>query len=150
MDKTKTEKHLELAAADLKTSDKQHQKFWDEYKALPVVNPTKWKFHETVFEEHYYEMLRLLSYTLETPDTVFIVFGFSFADEHILNLFRRSLSNPTLKIFLCCFDGKDFARFSATFREFQNVELIKLEECLDFTVFNSKVFAPEFTSGDRS
>ena len=75
LDKTKTEKHLELAAADLKTSDKQHQKFWDEYKALPVVNPTKWKFHETVFEEHYsnishHAISRLMERGASTPETL--------------------------------------------------------------------------------
>ena len=72
--------------------------FWKAYKELPVVNPTKWKFHETVFEEHYNQALRTLSYELEKPNTVFIIFGFSFADEHILSLVKRSLSNPTLKV----------------------------------------------------
>ncbi|MEX5485525.1 SIR2 family protein [Proteus mirabilis] len=42
-------------------------KFYSEYNKLPIVNPTKWKFHETVFEEHYYQMLRHLSYELENP-----------------------------------------------------------------------------------
>ena len=48
-------------------SRQQIDNFWQEYEKLPIVNPTKWKFHETVFEEHYYQMLRLLSYELEKP-----------------------------------------------------------------------------------
>ena len=70
--------------------------FWEKYKQAPIVNPTKWKFHETVYEEHYYQMLRLMSYELEKTNAVLITFGFSFADEHILNLVMRSLSNPGL------------------------------------------------------
>jgi len=81
--------------------DEEKDGFWDSYNQLPIVNPTKWKFHETVFEEHYYQMLRLLSYELEKPNSVFISFGFSFADEHIRNLVKRSLSNPSLQLFIC-------------------------------------------------
>jgi hypothetical protein len=82
--------------------------FWKEYKSFPVVNPTKWKFHETVFEEHYYQMLRHLSYELEKQNSVLISFGFSFADEHILNLVKRSLSNPHLQVFLSCFNKDEY------------------------------------------
>ncbi|MBJ6874306.1 hypothetical protein JG625_18730, partial [Vibrio cholerae] len=40
--------------------DSVEKKFWETYNKLPIVNPTKWKFHETVFDEHYYQMLRLM------------------------------------------------------------------------------------------
>jgi hypothetical protein len=85
--------HLELPVAELNA-------FWESYEKMPIVNPTKWKFHETVYDEHYYQMLRLLSYELEKPNAVLITFGFSFADEHILNLVMRSLSNPGLQVFI--------------------------------------------------
>lgn len=35
------------------------------YDSLPIVSPTKKKFSETVFEQHYYQMLRMLSFELE-------------------------------------------------------------------------------------
>src|SRR5260221_9249952 len=57
---------------------------------------TKWKFHETVYEEHYYQMLRLLSYELEKPNAVLITFGFSFADEHIDRKSTRLNSSHTV------------------------------------------------------
>lgn len=79
--------------------------FYDQYMKLPVVNPTKAKFSETVFEQQYYQMLRLLSYELERKDSVLIVFGFSFADEHILEIVRRSLVNPHLKIYVIGYDN---------------------------------------------
>lgn len=121
--------------------------FWEQYNQLPVVNPTKWKFHETVFEEHYYQMLRLLSYELEKPNSIFIVFGFSFANEHILNLVKRSLSNPTLKFFVCCFDKQTKAEIGKKFAGFTNVELIELGDNLDFSAFNDRVFNSNSKTG---
>src|SRR5690606_18530597 len=41
-------------------NDAQLQAFLEKYEQIPIVNPTKWKFKETVYEEHYYQMLRLL------------------------------------------------------------------------------------------
>lgn len=75
---------------DVNFVGKETSAFWGKYDLLPIVNPTKWKFHETVFEEHYYQMLRYLSYELEKPHAVLLIFGFSFADEHIRQLVRRS------------------------------------------------------------
>lgn len=75
------------------------------YKSLAIVNPTKEKFSETVFQQHYYQSLRLLSYELEKPQTVLICFGFSFQDEHILEIIKRSLSNPSLRVFVFCYSN---------------------------------------------
>jgi hypothetical protein len=114
--------------------------FWDKYNQLPIVNPTKWKFHETVFEEHYYQMLRHLSYELEKPQSALITFGFSFADEHILELVKRSISNPTLRIFICCFDKAEADRMAAEFGRFSNVQLCQIDDSLNFSNFNKRVF----------
>jgi len=125
---------------EISLSDENKQKFWEGYKTLPIVNPTKWKFHETVFEEHYYQMLRLLSYELEKPNSVFITFGFSFADEHILNLVKRSLSNPTLQLFISCFNIAELETMQGHFGRFKNVQYLTSENDLDFSVFNDEVF----------
>ncbi|WP_080973051.1 hypothetical protein [Aeromonas hydrophila] len=132
-----TNTHFELSKED-------SEAFWDSYNQLPIVNPTKWKFHETVFEEHYYQMLRFLSYSLEEQNSVLISFAFSFADEHIRNLIKRSLSNHTLQIFICCFNNKDYIRMQEYFNCYENVKLITLDDHdLDFTKFNSDVFNAE-------
>jgi hypothetical protein len=116
--------------------------FWSKYEQLPIVNPTKWKFHETVYEEHYYQMLRLLSYELEKSNSVLITFGFSFADEHILNLVMRSLSNPGLQVFICCFNAAESVVMTEKFKGCRNVQTIALDgEILDFTAFNEKVLS---------
>lgn len=79
--------------------------FYKYYQKLPVVNPTKQKFKDTVFQQYYYQLLRMLSFELEKTDSVLIVFGFSFADEHILEIVRRSIVNPKLKIYVIAFDN---------------------------------------------
>lgn len=82
------------------------KEFKEHYNSLPIVSPTKQKFSETVFEQHYYQMLRMLSFELEKKDSVLIVFGFSFADEHILEIVRRSMVNPFLKIYVVAYNKK--------------------------------------------
>ena len=117
--------------------------FWGEYNKLPIVNPTKWKFYETVFEEHYYQMLRLLSYELEKPNSILITFGFSFADEHILRLIQRSLSNPQLHTFICCYSDDSANSMREEFKLWKNVKVIGPPEGMkmDFTNFNRYVFS---------
>lgn len=116
--------------------------FWAKYELMPIVNPTKWKFHETVYEEHYYQMLRLLSYELEKPNAVLITFGFSFADEHILNLVKRSLSNPRLQVFVCCFNSAEHTSMEQKFKGYRNVKCLVLDDgVMNFTAFNETVLA---------
>jgi hypothetical protein len=137
LDETKTVDDLEAIPLPPPT----RQAFWNAYNELPIVNPTKFKFHETVFDEHYYQMLRLLSYELEKPNSVLISFGFSFADEHILNLIKRSLANPSLQVYVCCYSPAEKAKLLALFRPYDNVCCIALEdEALDFEAFNDKIF----------
>lgn len=121
-------------------TDEALDAFWAKYEQMPIVNPTKWKFHETVYEEHYYQMLRLLSYELEKPNAVLITFGFSFADEHILNLVMRSLSNPRLQVFVCCFNSREHTSMEQKFKGHRNVKCLVLEdEVMNFSAFNEKV-----------
>ncbi|HEM8209243.1 TPA: SIR2 family protein [Providencia rettgeri] len=124
-------------------SEEQMNIFWNEYNKLPIVNPTKWKFYETVFEEHYYQMLRLLSYELEKPNSILVTFGFSFADEHILRLIQRSLSNPQLHTFICCYNNGSANSMREEFKLWKNVQVIGPPEGMkmDFTNFNKYVFS---------
>ncbi|PIT16440.1 hypothetical protein BGI32_04720 [Snodgrassella alvi] len=127
---------------ELDLTDETIKDFWNKYNKLPIVNPTKWKFHETVFEEHYYQMLRQLSYELEKPNSILITFGFSFADEHILRLVQRSLSNPQLQTFICCYTVDKAINMREKFSQWRNVSIIEPAggKNLDFTYFNEEVF----------
>ena len=138
---TKDNKTEDIPA--LSFSKKQMDTFWDDYNKLPIVNPTKWKFHETVFEEHYYQMLRLLSYELEKPNSMLITFGVSFADEHILRLVQRSLSNPQLQTFICCYSDRTAKSMREEFKFWKNVKAIGPPEgvMMDFSNFNRYVFS---------
>jgi len=114
--------------------------FLEEYKKIPIVNPTKWKFHETVFEEAYYQILRHLSFELERPNSVLITFGFSFADEHILHLVQRSLSNPSLTVYISCYNDSERDQMKEKFRGYPNVKYITIDDDLNFSRFNRRVF----------
>ncbi|EPP5680903.1 hypothetical protein ACUT7C_001890 [Vibrio cholerae] len=146
-DETKTTQ--DLLALNVEINEDIRTAFWDSYDKLPIVNPTKWKFHETVFEEHYYQMLRLLSYRLEEQNSILISFAFSFADEHIRNLIKRSLSNHKLQVFVCCFNDKEHETMYGYFSGYKNVTLIKFDgENLDFTKFNKAVFNADLLRDD--
>ena len=87
-------------------------------------------------------MLRAMSYELEKPNTIFITFGFSFADEHILNLIKRSLSNPSLQLFVCCFNSDEVNTMQAKFNGHDNVQFItSASGNLDFGKFNEQIFS---------
>lgn len=121
------------------------KEFKRDFNELPIVNPTKRKFSETVFEQHYYQMLRLLSYELERKNCVLLVFGFSFADEHILEIVRRSLVNPFLKIYVVAYneksmvDIKEALGHEARIEFLPNFNVFEPGSCLkgDFAFFNS-------------
>ena len=71
-----------------------------------LIFPEKDKFEKTVFEEYYYQNLRQMSYELEKEQTALIVFGFSFADEHITKIIERALNNPQLIVYIYCYNEK--------------------------------------------
>ena len=115
----------EISELDISADDSDKlESFWNNYKTLPIVNPTKWKFNETVLEQHYYQMLRMLSYELEKKNVYLIVFGFSFKDEHIYDLVSRSLLNPDLTVIVFCFDQDDIDNMTVKFGGYKNVFLI--------------------------
>lgn len=117
------------------------EEFIKEYNKIAIVNPTKKKFEETVFQQHYYQCLRLLSYELEKPQTVLICFGFSFADEHIREIIKRSLSNKQLIVYIFCLSTN--TKVPEDLINFENIKIIKPssdEEKIDFTKFISYLF----------
>lgn len=91
---------------------------------LSIVKPSKNKFSETVLEEQYYQMLRIFIQEMERNQSVLIAFGFSFEDEHIRSILKRSLSNPNLLVYIVCFNEKAANKYNRYFGEFENVKLI--------------------------
>lgn len=114
---------------------------YEKYEALlnelAIIKPCKRKFSETVLEEHYYQLLRILSQELEREKSILLCFGFSFRDEHILSIIKRSLNNPSLLIYVFCYNEDAIKYCSEKFEGYNNVILIGVEnDILDFNRFN--------------
>lgn len=98
------------------------QNFYERYRQIPIVSPNKGKFEETVFNQYYYQFLRAFSYELEKKQTTLIVFGFSFADEHIRSIVKRSLLNPELQVIIISFSQKSYKTMKSYFEGYNNVQ----------------------------
>ena len=48
-------------------------------------------------------MLRVFQIELDKPQSVLVVIGFSFQDDHIARMIRRALKNPELMIYIFCY-----------------------------------------------
>lgn len=110
---------------------KELDDFYEKYKQLAIINPNKWKFHDTVFEQHYYQLIRNFSYELEKDNSILIVFAFSFADEHILEIFKRILSNPNLEVIIITFNKSSKEEIKTRIGNFNNISYYPLDKELD-------------------
>ena len=98
--------------------------FAEEYAKLCIVNPTKRKFEETILDLGYYELMRLYSNELDRSNTLLISEGFSFRDEHILEITKRALNNPMLLLIVFCHSQYDLGEAKKRFCGFDNVWFI--------------------------
>ena len=73
-----------------------------------IVRPTGLEGQETYLNNHFHDMLRVFQLELDKPQSVLIVVGFSFQDDHIAKMVRRSLKNPELMIYIFCYADSDF------------------------------------------
>lgn len=107
VDKTLTEMIAEAEGLGM-TNDDAFKPFLEQYCKMVMINPTKRKFKESVIDHHFYELMRQYSNNLEKENTLLLVSGFSFADEHISDITRRAANtNPTLHIVIFAFNDND-------------------------------------------
>ncbi len=106
-----------------------------------LVLPREHKFSETVLQQIYYDLLRLYANELDKENTTLLVFGFSFADKHIIEITKRALKNPTLKIVIFSYNEAAKDAFLDEFDNFHNVDVVVTgdEDPLDFNKFNELV-----------
>ncbi|WP_434722776.1 SIR2 family protein [Mesorhizobium sp. RIZ17] len=104
-----------------------------------VILPNVRKFESTLIERVYFDLLRLYSNCLDRDNALLIAFGFSFADEHILDITRRALRNPTAQLLIFAYSSANVAAFSDKFSQNRNVTVIDpgAGPPTDFKVFNS-------------
>lgn len=93
-------------------------------KQFSIILPTKQKLEDTILNQTYYDLLRIYANALDKENTILLVVGFSFADEHLLEITRRALKNPTLKLVVFSHSGDDAAGFKEKFNLFNNVEIL--------------------------
>ncbi|MER8747415.1 SIR2 family protein [Mesorhizobium sp. M1004] len=89
-----------------------------------LILPNLRKFHTTLMERVYYDLLRLFSKAMDYENSVLIAFGFSFADEHILDLTRRALRNPTSQLIILSYNTASAATYQAKFTKQRNVTVL--------------------------
>ena len=140
---------LETKVKEIKSVNNEKEKIEVLRKKLRnefvLIFPEKDKFEKTLYEEYYYQFLRQLSYELERENTILIVFGFSFADEHIAEIVKRACNNPTLKIYIFCYKQdteKEIKKNLNLDKLPVNVETIMPwdDENINFKVFLDKLF----------
>ena len=118
----------------------KYEKFICDYKkSIIIVNPTKEKFRDTLLNKNYYELLRIFSNELEKENSLLVVNGFSFRDEHILDLVKRSMINPSLKVIIFCYEEKSITEYQRLLEQPKNnnITYVALEnEKLSLDYFN--------------
>jgi hypothetical protein len=106
--------------------------------AFAVVLPQAEKFHKTLMDDTYYELLRIYQNELDREGTLLVSFGFSFRDSHILGITKRALKNPTLRLVVFAFSDTDRETFLNRFDGCNNVDIIAPGTLtqIDFAKFN--------------
>ena len=127
-----------VSARDVLPNDRtadQIAAFIDDYA---VVLPQTTKFRTTLMDRTYYELLRIYANELDRENTLLVTFGFSFGDEHIRDITRRALKNPTLRLVAFAHSNGDKESFEEIFSGHNNVVVIAPEdgETIGFENFN--------------
>jgi len=114
-----------------------------------VVLPQAAKFRTTLLDRTYYDLLRIYANELDRENSALITFGFSFGDEHILDITKRSLKNPTLRLIIFAFDSAAAEAYGHRFDGYNNVEIIgpPVGSNLGFEQFNEAMMTCFVGSG---
>ena len=97
----------------------------DEYlSSFALVLPEYHKFRSAVIDRNHYELLRIYANELQRENSLLLVFGFSFEDEHIMYITERALRNASLKIVIFAYSGDAVGSFESKFGGYQNVEIV--------------------------
>lgn len=124
-----------LIKSDAADTDACDQREYVDRHAL--VLPRKEKFKETTLDRTYYDLLRVYSNELDEENTLLFAFGFSFRDEHIYDITRRALKNPTLRLMIFSYNEESASELHEKFIGNDNVEIVSIEDgLLNFAALN--------------
>lgn len=121
---------------EMGTGDDKSDIFIRNYPSLnPVVVPPDGKEAENTYAlNHYYEMLRLFQVELSKPESVLVVFCFSFGDQHIAKMVQRALSNPQIMVYVFSYSdaGKQQIKENLKTKDgLKNLKVLGPEDILD-------------------
>lgn len=108
-----------------------------------VVVPNGMESQETFLNNHFYEMLRVFQLELDKQQSVLIVIGFSFQDEHIKKMVKRALNNPELIVYV-------FAYSEADSKNIKDLFGIKNSSIGNLKVFNPENFWKKYVTETKS
>lgn len=109
---------------ELLPANATQEKIDEAVASYAIVLPQAAKFRTTLIDRTYYELLRIYSNQLDQENALLVAFGFSFNDEHILDVTRRALKNPTLRMIVFAFDAAAATLYGQKFNGFGNVEIV--------------------------
>ena len=106
-------------------------------KKIALVLPESRKFQTTVLDRFHYDLLRIYANSLELENSLLIVFGFSFSDEHVREVTVRALRNATLKVVIFAYSQDQAKKLSDKLPGRPNVEIVSpdLKGTLEFPDF---------------
>jgi hypothetical protein len=113
-----------IDSLDSKIKSSKDEDIKDFVSSFTLVLPQKNKFREVIINQTYYDQLRIFSNELDRENTVLLVHGFSFADEHIYEIVKRALRNPTLILIVFCYDKDTKTNIEIKFGINNNVVVI--------------------------
>lgn len=137
--------------AGLSDADKaEPEKVVASLKQRALILPNIRKFESTLLDRVYFDLLRLYSNALERENALLLAFGFSFADEHILDITRRALRNPTAQLVIFSYSAESAVTYAQLFDQQRNVLVVAPADGakISFTELNELLasIAPETTS----
>ena len=113
------------------------------------VPPTGYESQDTFLNNHFHEMLRIFQMELDKPQSVLLVVGFSFQDEHIAKMVTRALKNPELKSYIFCYSNDNESEIvnnlgGADEKKYRNLKLVTPK---NFSVETDTAGSQEFPLG---
>lgn len=93
-----------------------------------LILPNLKKFGSALMDHIYYDLLRFLAGSFDKENSVLFVFGFSFSDEHILEVVKRGLRNPTSQVVTFAYSRDEAEKFMSIFSSHRNVIVVNPPE----------------------
>ncbi|WP_203264327.1 SIR2 family protein [Streptococcus uberis] len=78
-----------------------------EMTEMIFVEPNGLEGQNTFLNNHFHEILRSFQIELDKPQSILIVTGFSFQDQHIAKMVKRALQNSELLIYIFAYSDND-------------------------------------------